>query len=241
MANPNTKHIPTHVAIIMDGNGRWANKRKLPRLAGHKAGTDNIHHIIKCLTDSGVKYVTLYVFSTENWSRPSQEVDGLMRLIEESIDNEVQSLHAKGVRLLHIGRSDGVSQRLQNKVTQAIELTKNNRTLSVCIAFNYGSRAEIVDAIKRMIGEGIAADKVAELDSIAKAMDRDRSYLLNEAVESYLSEQQRFVAMVNEGLKAIENGELIDDEEVGRMVDSWEAEERAAEERVKGKKARVRA
>ncbi len=162
MANPNTNHIPNHVAIIMDGNGRWAEKRKLPRLAGHKAGTDNIHRIIKSLTDSGVKYVTLYVFSTENWSRPSQEVDGLMRLIEESIDNEVQSLHAKGVRLLHIGRSDGVSQRLQNKVTQAIELTKNNRTLSVCIAFNYGSRAEIVDAIKSMICEGIAADKVDE-------------------------------------------------------------------------------
>ena len=162
MANPNTKHIPTHVAIIMDGNGRWANKRKLPRLAGHKAGTDNIHHIIKCLTDSGVKYVTLYVFSTENWSRPSQEVDGLMRLIEESIDNEVQSLHAKSVRLLHIGRRDGVSQRLQNKVTQAIELTKNNKKLTVCIAFNYGSRAEIVDAIKRMMKDGIAADKVDE-------------------------------------------------------------------------------
>ena len=162
MANPNTNHIPNHVAIIMDGNGRWAEKRKLPRLAGHKAGTDNIHRIIKSLTDSGVKYVTLYVFSTENWSRPSQEVDGLMRLIEESIDNEVQSLHAKGVRLLHIGRSDGVSQRLQNKVAQAIELTKNNRTLSVCIAFNYGSRAEIVDAIKSMICEVIAADKVDE-------------------------------------------------------------------------------
>ncbi len=162
MANPNTNHIPNHVAIIMDGNGRWAEKRKLPRLAGHKAGTDNIHRIIKSLTDSGVKYVTLYVFSTENWSRPSQEVDGLMRLIEESIDNEVQSLHAKGVRLLHIGRSDGVSQRLQNKVAQAIELTKNNRTLSVCIAFNYGSRAEIVDAIKSMICEGIAVDKVDE-------------------------------------------------------------------------------
>jgi undecaprenyl diphosphate synthase len=162
VANPNTKHIPTHVAIIMDGNGRWANKRKLPRLAGHKAGTDNIHHIIKCLTDSGVKYVTLYVFSTENWSRPSQEVDGLMRLIEESIDNEVQSLHAKSVRLLHIGRRDGVSQRLQNKVTQAIELTKNNKKLTVCIAFNYGSRAEIVDAIKRMMKDGIAADKVDE-------------------------------------------------------------------------------
>jgi undecaprenyl diphosphate synthase len=162
VADPKTNHIPTHVAIIMDGNGRWAEKRKLPRLAGHKAGTDNIHRIIKCLTDIGVKYVTLYVFSTENWSRPSQEVDGLIQLIETSIDNEVQGLHAKGVRFLHIGRREGVSQRLQNKVDQTIELTKNNENLTLCIAFNYGSRAEIVDAIKHMIEDGIPADKVDE-------------------------------------------------------------------------------
>jgi len=158
----NTNHVPSHVAIIMDGNGRWAKKRKLPRLAGHKAGTNNIHHIIKCLADRGVKYVTLYVFSTENWSRPSQEVRGLMRLIEESIDKEVQSLHADGVRLVHIGRSDGVSQRLQNKVRKAIELTENNKKLIVCIAFNYGGRSEIVHAVKRIIQDGITPDEVDE-------------------------------------------------------------------------------
>ena len=162
MAKSNTNHIPSHVAIIMDGNGRWAKKRKLPRLAGHKAGTNNIHHIIKCLADRGVKYVTLYVFSTENWSRPSQEVRGLMRLIEESIDKEVQSLHADGVRLVHIGRSDGVSQRLQNKVRKAIELTENNKKLIVCIAFNYGGRSEIVHAVKRIIQDGITPDEVDE-------------------------------------------------------------------------------
>ena len=162
MANPNTNHIPSHVAIIMDGNGRWAKQRSLPRLAGHKAGTNNIHHIIKCLADRGVKYVTLYVFSTENWSRPSQEVRGLMRLIEESIDKEVQSLHADGVRLVHIGRSDGVSQRLQNKVRKAIELTENNKKLIVCIAFNYGGRSEIVHAVKRIIQDGITPDEVDE-------------------------------------------------------------------------------
>jgi undecaprenyl diphosphate synthase len=162
VAKPNTNHIPIHVAIIMDGNGRWAKKRKLPRLAGHKAGTNNIHRIIKCLADRGVKYVTLYVFSTENWSRPSQEVRGLMRLIEESVDKEVQSLHADGVRLVHIGRSDGVSQRLQNKVRQAIELTKNNKNLTVCIAFNYGGRSEIVHAVKGIIQDGISPDEIDE-------------------------------------------------------------------------------
>lgn len=162
MAHSNTNRIPSHVAIIMDGNGRWAEKRKLPRLAGHKAGADNIHSIIGCLAEHGVKYITLYVFSTENWSRPSQEVDGLMRLLEDNVERESKRLHADGVRLLHIGRRGGVSQSLKDKVTQAVELTKNNRKLTVCIAFNYGSRAEIVDAVKRMIDDGIAADKVEE-------------------------------------------------------------------------------
>jgi undecaprenyl diphosphate synthase len=162
VANPNTNHSPSHVAIIMDGNGRWAKKRNLPRLAGHKAGTNNIHRIIKCLSEHAVKYVTLYVFSTENWSRPSQEVRGLMRLIEESIDKEVQNLHADGIRLVHIGRSDGVSQRLQTKVRQAIELTKNNKKLTVCIAFNYGGRSEIVNAVKHIIQDGIPPEKVDE-------------------------------------------------------------------------------
>jgi undecaprenyl diphosphate synthase len=162
VAKSNTNHIPSHVAIIMDGNGRWAKKRKLPRLAGHKAGTNNIHRIIKCLADHGVKYVTLYVFSTENWSRPSQEVHGLMRLIEESVDKEVQSLHADGIRLLHIGRSDGVSQRLQKKVRQAIELTKNNKNLTVCIAFNYGGRSEIVHAVKHIVQDDINPDEIDE-------------------------------------------------------------------------------
>jgi undecaprenyl diphosphate synthase len=162
VANPNTNHSPSHVAIIMDGNGRWAKKRNLPRLAGHKAGTNNIHRIIKCLSEHEVKYVTLYVFSTENWSRPSQEVRGLMRLIEESIDKEVQNLHADGIRLVHIGRSDGVSQRLQTKVRQAIELTKNNKKLTVCIAFNYGGRSEIVNAVKHIIQDGIPPEKVDE-------------------------------------------------------------------------------
>jgi undecaprenyl diphosphate synthase len=162
VAKANANHIPSHVAIIMDGNGRWAKQRNLPRLAGHKAGTSNIHRIIKCLASRGVKYVTLYVFSTENWNRPSKEVQGLMRLIEESVDKEVQSLHADGVKLIHIGSSDGVSQRLQNKVRKAIDLTANNEKLTVCIAFNYGGRSEIVHAVKRIIQDDITPDEIDE-------------------------------------------------------------------------------
>lgn len=162
MAESSVSHTPDHVAIIMDGNGRWAKQRNLPRLAGHKAGTKNIHRIIKCLSEHGIKYVTLYVFSTENWNRPGVEVRGLMRLIEESVDKEVQSLHADGIKLMHIGGSDGVSQRLRNKVRRAIDLTANNNKLTVCIAFNYGGRSEIVNAVKRIIADGVAPDEVDE-------------------------------------------------------------------------------
>lgn len=162
MPKSSANHTPDHVAIIMDGNGRWAKQRNLPRLAGHKAGTKNIHRIIKCLANRGVKYVTLYVFSTENWNRPGKEVRGLMRLIEESVDKEVQSLHADGVRLIHIGASDGVTQRLQNKVRKAIDLTANNDKLIVCIAFNYGGRSEIVNAVKRIIEDGVKPGEVNE-------------------------------------------------------------------------------
>ncbi|MFA5055109.1 MAG: polyprenyl diphosphate synthase [Dehalococcoidia bacterium] len=162
MPKSSANHTPDHVAIIMDGNGRWAKQRNLPRLAGHKAGTKNIHRIIKCLADRGVKYVTLYVFSTENWNRPGKEVQGLMRLIEESVDKEVQSLHEDGVRLIHIGASDGVTQRLQNKVRKAIDLTANNDKLTVCIAFNYGGRSEIVNAVKRIIEDGVKPAEVNE-------------------------------------------------------------------------------
>ncbi|MFA5366872.1 MAG: polyprenyl diphosphate synthase [Dehalococcoidia bacterium] len=162
MPETSAKNTPDHVAIIMDGNGRWAKQRNLPRLAGHKAGTNNIRRIIRSLSEHGVRCVTLYVFSTENWNRPGREVRGLMRLIEEAVDREVQSLHADGVRLIHIGAGDGVTQRLQNKVRKAIDLTANNDKLTVCIAFNYGGRSEIVNAVKRMIEDGVAPDKVDE-------------------------------------------------------------------------------
>ena len=154
--------IPTHVAIIMDGNGRWARQRRLPRHSGHRAGTENIRHVVECFAEYGVKYLTLFAFSTENWSRPQREVRGLLRILEELIDQETTNLHEKGVKLRHIGRLDRLSPRLQEAVRRAIEMTKDNTKITVSVAFDYGGRAEIVDALKRILREGIPPENIDE-------------------------------------------------------------------------------
>ena len=152
--------IPTHIGIIMDGNGRWALARGLPRLAGHRAGTENLRRIIEACIEFGVKYLTIYAFSTENWGRPHEEVQGLMRIFEDVIDRELQELHDQGVRLRHIGRLERLKPGFREKVKRALELTKNNQRLVLNIAFNYGGRDEIVCAIQRMIQDGVKADDV---------------------------------------------------------------------------------
>jgi len=146
----------------MDGNGRWARQRRLPRLSGHRAGTENIRRVIECFANYEVKYLTLFAFSTENWSRPQREVQGLMRILEEVIDRETINLHKEGIKLLHLGRLDRLAKRLQQKVQYAIELTKHNTRGTLCIAFNYGGRAEIVDAVRRILREGTPADNIDE-------------------------------------------------------------------------------
>ena len=152
--------IPLHVAIIMDGNGRWAISRGLPRLAGHRAGTENLRRIIRASVEFGVKYLTIYAFSTENWGRPPEEVQGLMRILEDVIDKELKELHEEGVQLRHIGRLERLNPKIQAKVLKAIELTKNNERLILNVAFNYGGRDEIVNAIQHMIEDGVLADEV---------------------------------------------------------------------------------
>ena len=152
--------IPTHVAIIMDGNGRWAISRGLPRLAGHRAGTENLRHIITACTEIGVKYLTIYAFSTENWGRPREEVDGLMHILEDVIDKELAKLNKEGVQLRHIGRLERLDPKLQETVLEAIELTKNNNRLVLNVAFNYGGRDEIVCAIQRIIKDGVKPEEV---------------------------------------------------------------------------------
>ncbi len=154
--------IPTHVGIIMDGNGRWAKKRGLPRLLGHRAGTKNLRRVIRAAADAGVKYISFYAFSTENWKRPNEEVNGLMDLLAEFIDGEVRDLHKENARLLHIGHLDGLTPLLQQKVKDAIELTKNNTRINVIIAFNYGGRDEILTAVKKLVAEGVSVDEMTE-------------------------------------------------------------------------------
>jgi len=160
------QHIPRHVAIIMDGNGRWAKARGLPRVAGHRAGTENLRTIIRASAKLGIEYLTLYAFSTENWSRPRAEVEGLMRILSEVIDREMDELNKEGARLMHIGHLDGLSKTLQKKVREAIKLTRENKRITIVLAFNYGGRDEIVHAIKGMLKDKINPEDVdAELVS----------------------------------------------------------------------------
>lgn len=154
------RSAPQHIAVIMDGNGRWARQRGLPRLAGHRAGTENIRAIVSEADKAGVRYLTLYAFSTENWNRPSLEVQGLMQILSDFIDRETQNLHEQNVRLRHLGRLEGLSPRLAEKVRHAVSLTSKNSGLTLAIAFNYGGRADLVDAVRAMLAAGISADQV---------------------------------------------------------------------------------
>jgi len=148
--------------MIMDGNGRWALSRGLPRLAGHKAGTENLRRVIRATVEFGVKYLTIYAFSTENWGRPLEEVRGLMSILEDVLQKELNELHKEGVQLRHIGRLERLPERLQEQVLDAIELTKNNDRLILNVAFNYGGRDEIVNAVQHIIKDGIPADEVTD-------------------------------------------------------------------------------
>jgi len=161
-AKQNSGKIPRHVAIIMDGNGRWAKERGLQRLAGHRAGTENLRTIIRASAEFGIKYLTFYAFSTENWSRPRAEVTGLMHILSEVIDQEIDELNREGARLVHIGHLDGLSEVLQKKVRSAIDLTKNNERITIALAFNYGGRDEIIHAIKNILKDQVDPGLVDE-------------------------------------------------------------------------------
>lgn len=154
--------IPRHIAFIMDGNGRWAEKRGLPRHRGHQAGVKNIRPIIKYLSQNGIDYVTLYAFSTENWSRPDDEVNGLFQLLEEVIEEESRELHENNVRILHVGSLEGITEGLKKSINEAVKLTSNNTGLTVGVAFNYGGRAEIIQAVRRLIVDQIQPQNIDE-------------------------------------------------------------------------------
>ncbi len=154
--------IPTHVAIIMDGNGRWARKRSLPRLAGHRAGVQNMRRVLEGAVEFGIRVLTIYAFSTENWARPDEEVHGLIGMIDEVLQREVPELHKNGVQLRHLGRLEGISDAMKERVRKAIEMTKDNDRIVLNVAFNYGGRAEILDAIRKMIEDRVSPNQVDE-------------------------------------------------------------------------------
>jgi len=163
-AQPETRvlRIPYHVGIVMDGNGRWAQSQGKPRIMGHRAGTQNIRRVLEASVDFGIKVLTIYAFSTENWGRPPAEVRGLMQLLGQTIRNQLNELHEKGVQIRHSGSLVGISPQLKRQISEALELTRNNDRIILNVAFNYGGRAEIVDAVQRIIADGISPEKITE-------------------------------------------------------------------------------
>jgi undecaprenyl diphosphate synthase len=161
-AIPSASAVPTHVGIIMDGNGRWAKRRNMPRLAGHHAGTENVRRITIACADAGVEVLTIYAFSTENWRRPADEVLGLMRLLAQRIDREAAELHKNNVQIRHVGALQGIQPRLADRIRAAVKLTEANTGLILNVAFNYGGRQEIARAVQRLLASGVAPDAVTE-------------------------------------------------------------------------------
>lgn len=164
-----TAAVPRHLAIVMDGNRRWARNKHLPAIAGHRAGVDTIRRTLRAARERGVEYLTLYSFSTENWSRGEEEVGALMALLEETIRRETKTLVDDGVRLIVIGRLHELSDRLQRAIAGAMQETSPGTRGVMTLAFNYGGRAEIVDAVKRLVADGVPAEQIDEA-AIAKRL-----------------------------------------------------------------------
>ena len=154
--------IPHHVAIIMDGNGRWAQQRGLPRVMGHRAGTNNIRRVLQAATEHGIKVLTIYAFSTENWGRPPAEVRGLMQLLSRTLRDQLKELNENGVQIRHSGSLVGISDTLRRQILEALEMTRDNSRIVLNVAFNYGGRSEIIDAVQRMIVDQVPVESITE-------------------------------------------------------------------------------
>jgi undecaprenyl diphosphate synthase len=156
------RFLPRHIGIMMDGNGRWARQRGLSRFEGHRQGTQNVRRALDACARCGIRIVTLYVFSTENWGRPREEVEGFFELLAEVIDRETENFRKQGVRLMHSGSLDGLPLALAAKVRRAVEATRENREYVLNVAFNYGGRMEILRAARKILEEEISAPALSE-------------------------------------------------------------------------------
>jgi undecaprenyl diphosphate synthase len=150
----NRERLPAHIAVIMDGNGRWARKRGLPRVAGHRSGISAVREIVEGSAELGISVLTLYAFSLENWKRPPAEVRTLMALIKEYLNREIDNIDRNNIRFRTIGRADGLDRSVRHEIEKAVARTQNNTGMLFLVALNYGGRAEIVDAVNRLIAEG---------------------------------------------------------------------------------------
>lgn len=173
-ATKSSSEIPRHIAIIMDGNGRWAKSKNLPRIAGHREGVESVREIVKSCARIGVKYLTLYTFSTENWKRPKTEVTTLMRLLVKVLRREIQELHNNDVRLQAIGDIPALPEDVQKELADAIDKTRNNKTLTLVLALSYSGRWEIVDAVRsiaRDLKEGKISEEEIKIDTFSKYLN----------------------------------------------------------------------
>ena len=160
--DPKIQNIPNHIAIIMDGNGRWARKRGLPRIEGHRKGAISLKETVKACGELGIKYLTVYAFSTENWKRPKEEVSFLMNILSATIDREIDGLHKNGIKVRFSGRISMLPEKLQKKISSAQEKTAGNDRLNLNILLSYGGRAEITDALKSIVKNHIKSDRIDE-------------------------------------------------------------------------------
>jgi len=174
LINLDLQNIPRHVAFIMDGNGRWAKNKGQHRLFGHAAGVESVKEVIKTARELGVAYLTMYAFSTENWARPSDEVEGLMNLLVDAIANEVDEMHANGVRLLTIGDIKGLPGNCYQSLLEAMECTKDNTALTLVLALNYSARKEILNAAiathKKLLSGELSLDDINDTE-FSKLLD----------------------------------------------------------------------
>lgn len=154
--------LPTHIAIIMDGNGRWAQSKGLGRLLGHREGYRTLRKVLLDASELGIRHLTVYAFSAENWRRPKDEVTGLMALIEQAARDELRVMHKNNVRIRVAGRIDEVPEGLREALIQGIITTRNNTGITFTLAINYGGRAEIVDAVKKLVSEGLSETEIDE-------------------------------------------------------------------------------
>jgi len=149
--NLDRKHLPRHIAIIMDGNGRWAQRRGLPRVEGHREGMNSVRSVIRKCAELGISYLTLYAFSTENWKRPRREIQFLMNLLIEYLKRELAELHQQGVCIQMLGGRERIPEKVLKSIDHAIAMTQNNQGLKLNLAFNYGGRREILDAVQKYL------------------------------------------------------------------------------------------